>query len=438
MALLTNINGDIMDILSLIEKKKLGLTLSNDEIEWFVLSLDNIADYQISAFLMAIRINGMSDSETCALAYAMANSGDTLSYPADIHNLTVDKHSTGGVGDTTSLVIMPILATLSLYMPKMSGRSLGLTGGTIDKLEAIDGFQTDMSEDKMIDGLLKNHGVICGQTKSLAPADKVLYAIRDTSGTIDSIPLIAASIMSKKLAGGAQNIVLDVKVGSGAFMKNADDAVTLGELMRVIGDKAGRNVSYVVSDMDRPLSRFIGNAPEVYGAILTLMGEKNALSALSVKLATKLAKLAGLKCSESEIYNIIDSGQALNKFRDIVEFSGGDTSFVDCPDKLLKGVKTIDICAEKDGYIADISAENVAKTVFDMGVGRKRKTDKVNLRAGVEFVKVIGDNVRQGECIAKLFITEPSHEIKAKDILNAITFTSEKVTPNPLVLKESD
>lgn len=427
-----------MDILSLIEKKKLGLTLSNDEIEWFVSSLDNIADYQISAFLMAIRINGMSDSETCALAYAMANSGDTLSYPDEIHNLTVDKHSTGGVGDTTSLVIMPILAALSLYMPKMSGRSLGLTGGTIDKLEAIDGFQTDMSEDKMLDGLLKNHGVICGQTKSLAPADKVLYAIRDTSGTIDSIPLIAASIMSKKLAGGAKNIVLDVKVGSGAFMKSVDDAVKLGELMRVIGERAGRNVSYVVSDMDRPLSRFVGNAPEVYGAILTLMGERNALSTLSVKLATKLANLAGLKCSESEIYKIVDSGQALDKFRDIVEFSGGDVSFVDCPDKLLNGVKVIDICAEKNGFIADISAEKVAKTVFDMGVGRKRKTDKVNLKAGVEFVKVVGDSISRGDQIARLFITNSAHEKFVDEIRSAISISNEKVKAAPLILRENN
>lgn len=427
-----------MDILSLIEKKKLGLTLSNDEIEWFVSSLDNIADYQISAFLMAIRINGMSDSETCALAYAMANSGDTLSYPDEIHNLTVDKHSTGGVGDTTSLVIMPILAALSLYMPKMSGRSLGLTGGTIDKLEAIDGFQTDMSEEKMLDGLLKNHGVICGQTKSLAPADKVLYAIRDTSGTIDSIPLIAASIMSKKLAGGAKNIVLDVKVGSGAFMKSVDDAVKLGELMRVIGERAGRNVSYVVSDMDRPLSRFVGNAPEVYGAILTLMGERNALSTLSVKLATKLANLAGLKCSESEIYKIVDSGQALDKFRDIVEFSGGDVSFVDCPDKLLNGVKVIDICAEKNGFIADISAEKVAKTVFDMGVGRKRKTDKVDLKAGVEFVKAIGDSISRGDQIARLFITNSAHEKFVDEIRSAISISNEKVGTMPLILRESN
>lgn len=427
-----------MDILSLIEKKKLGLTLSNDEIEWFVSSLDNIADYQISAFLMAIRINGMSDSETCALAYAMANSGDTLSYPDEIHNLTVDKHSTGGVGDTTSLVIMPILAALSLYMPKMSGRSLGLTGGTIDKLEAIDGFQTDMSEEKMLDGLLKNHGVICGQTKSLAPADKVLYAIRDTSGTIDSIPLIAASIMSKKLAGGAKNIVLDVKVGSGAFMKSVDDAVKLGELMRVIGERAGRNVSYVVSDMDRPLSRFVGNAPEVYGAILTLMGERNALSTLSVKLATKLANLAGLKCSESEIYKIVDSGQALDKFRDIVEFSGGDVSFVDCPDKLLNGVKVIDICAEKNGFIADISAEKVAKTVFDMGVGRKRKTDKVDLKAGVEFVKAIGDSISRGDQIARLFITNSAHEKFVDEIRSAISISNEKVETMPLILRESN
>lgn len=426
-----------MDNLSLIEKKKLGSTLSNDEIEWFVSSLDNIADYQISAFLMAIRINGMSDSETCALAYAMANSGDTLSYPDEIHNLTVDKHSTGGVGDTTSLVIMPILAALSLYMPKMSGRSLGLTGGTIDKLEAIDGFQTDMSEDKMLDGLLKNHGVICGQTKSLAPADKVLYAIRDTSGTIDSIPLIAASIMSKKLAGGAKNIVLDVKVGSGAFMKSVDDAVKLGELMRVIGERAGRNVSYVVSDMDRPLSRFVGNAPEVYGAILTLMGERNALSTLSVKLATKLANLAGLKCSESEIYKIVDSGQALDKFRDIVEFSGGDVSFVDCPDKLLNGVKVIDICAEKNGFIADISAEKVAKTVFDMGVGRKRKTDKVNLKAGVEFVKVVGDSINRGDRLARLFITNSAHEKFVDEIRSAISISNEKVETMPLILRES-
>lgn len=427
-----------MDILSLIEKKKLGLTLSNDEIEWFVSSLDNIADYQISAFLMAIRIKGMSDSETCALAYAMANSGDTLSYPDEIHNLTVDKHSTGGVGDTTSLVIMPILAALSLYMPKMSGRSLGLTGGTIDKLEAIDGFQTDMSEEKMLDGLLKNHGVICGQTKSLAPADKVLYAIRDTSGTIDSIPLIAASIMSKKLAGGAKNIVLDVKVGSGAFMKSVDDAVKLGELMRVIGERAGRNVSYVVSDMDRPLSRFVGNAPEVYGAILTLMGERNALSTLSVKLATKLANLAGLKCSESEIYKIVDSGQALDKFRDIVEFSGGDVSFVDCPDKLLNGVKVIDICAEKNGFIADISAEKVAKTVFDMGVGRKRKTDKVDLKAGVEFVKAIGDSISRGDQIARLFITNSAHEKFVDEIRSAISISNEKVETMPLILRESN
>lgn len=427
-----------MDILSLIEKKKLGFTLLKDEIEWFVSNLDKIADYQISAFLMAIRINGMSESETCALAYAMANSGDTLVYPDDIHNLTVDKHSTGGVGDTTSLVIMPIMASLSLYMPKMSGRSLGLTGGTIDKLEAIDGFKTDMSEEKMLEGLLKNHGIICGQTKSLAPADKVLYAIRDTSGTIDSIPLIAASIMSKKIAGGAKNIVLDVKVGNGAFMKNATDATRLGELMRVIGKNAGRNVSYIVSDMDRPLSRFVGNAPEVYGAILTLMGERNALSALSVKLAIKLAKLAGSNYTESDIYKIIDSGDALRKLRDIVEFSGGDVSFIDNPEKLLSGTKVINICALADGFIGDISANKIAQTVFEMGVGRKRKTDKVNLKAGVEFVRAIGDSVRQGECIAKLYITEPSHESMVNDILSAITVTSEKVSPHPLILRESD
>lgn len=427
-----------MDILSLIEKKKWGLTLSNDEIEWFVSNLDNIADYQISAFLMAIRINGMCDSEACALAYAMADSGDTLSYPDDIHSLTVDKHSTGGVGDTTSLVIMPILAALSLYMPKMSGRSLGLTGGTIDKLEAIDGFKTDMTEEKMLEGLLKNHGIICGQTKSLAPADKVLYAIRDTSGTVDSIPLIAASIMSKKLAGGAKNIVLDVKVGNGAFMKSVDDAVTLGELMQVIGERAGRKVSYVVSDMDRPLSRFVGNAPEVYGAILTLKGERNALSTLSVKLATKLANLAGSTCSESDIYNVIDSGQALKKFRDIVEFSGGDVSFVDCPEKLLDGVKVIDIYAENDGYIADISAEEVAKTVFDMGVGRKRKTDKVNLKAGVEFVKAIGDSVSKGDRLARLFITDLTQEKLSDEIRSAISISGETVKTYPLILRESN
>lgn len=427
-----------MDILSLIEKKKFGLTLLKDEIEWFVSNLDKIADYQISAFLMAIRINGMSEDETCALAYAMAESGDTLVYPEGMHNLTVDKHSTGGVGDTTTLVIMPIMASLLLYMPKMSGRSLGLTGGTIDKLEAIDGFKTDISQEKMLNGLLINHGIICGQTKNLAPADKVLYAIRDTSGTIDSIPLIAASIMSKKIAGGAKNIVLDVKVGNGAFMKSVDEATRLGELMRVIGERAGRNVSYIVSDMDRPLSRFVGNAPEVYGAILTLMGERNALFALSVKLATKLARLTGVKYTECDIYNMIDSGIALNKLRDIVEFSGGDVSFIDNPDKLLNGVKVVDICAKTNGYIADISANKVAQAVFEMGVGRKHKTDKVNLKAGVEFVKTIGDSVRQGGRIARLFVTEPSHESKADDILSAITISSEKVNPHPLILKESN
>lgn len=428
-----------MRMYDIIEKKRDGGKLSSEEIEFFISGYvsGEIPDYQISALLMAIYFSGMDDEETAVLTKAMMLSGDTVDL-SEFGEFTVDKHSTGGVGDKTSLVVAPVMASLGCKMAKMSGRGLGHTGGTVDKLESIPGFKTSITPEEFFEQVRKTGVAVIGSTANLAPADKKLYALRDVTATVGSIPLIASSIMSKKLAAGAHNIVLDVKIGSGAFMKTEEQGRKLAEKMVNIGKSFNRNIAAVITNMDRPLGCAIGNSLEVLEAVSVLKGnEVPDFDCVCVALTSTLLSLCydiSHEESEKRVLESIKSGAALAKFREWITAQGGSDEFVDNPEALGTAKYITEYKAQGSGYISFMNTEMIGKAAAALGAGREKTTDSVDHTAGIVLRKKTGDAVRSGDVIAVLYTNKEASEIEAARLLSeAITYSAEKPAEESLV-----
>lgn len=436
-----NEKGINMRAYDIIKKKRDGLALSREEINYFIDGYvkGEIADYQASALCMAIYFRGMDGREITDLTLAMRDSGEVLDVKFG-EGLRVDKHSTGGVGDKTSLVIAPIVASLGVTVAKMSGRGLGHTGGTVDKLESIEGFCVEMPVERF-EGIVKKTGIaIVGQSATLAPADKKLYALRDVTATVDSIPLIASSIMSKKLAAGDDCIVLDVKTGSGSFMKSVDKSEELARCMVDIGKRAGKKIVALVTDMDVPLGFAIGNSLEVIEAIETLKGNgPKDLVEICLSLSAYMLHLVG-KGSVDECKKLaqkaIDDGSALIKFKEMVSAQGGDESWIEDTSLFPKAKFTREVKADEDGYIYSVNAEGYGESSLLLGAGRNTKEDKIDFCAGITLSKKRGDSVKKGDVIATLYTSNPSSLDKAEEKLLASTvISSARPQSNPIVYK---
>jgi len=437
-----------MSAVDIIVKKRDGLELTREEIEFFVRGITSgeIPDYQVSAWAMAVLLNGMSAQETTDLTLAMAHSGTVLDL-SGVVPLAVDKHSTGGVGDKTTLVVEPIVAACGLPVGKMSGRGLGFSGGTLDKLESIPGFRTNLSREEFLDHLKRYGMVLTGQTGELAPADGKLYALRDVTGTVPSIPLIASSIMSKKIAAGAQAILLDVKVGLGAFMQTLDSASELARLMVAIGQRSGRQTIALLSDMNQPLGNAVGNALEVREAIDTLHGggpedfREHCLVAAAHMLM--LGRKAGsLDEARAKAEEALVSGQAWGRFKQLVQAQGGDVRVVEEPDRLPEAPLKEIVPAPQSGYLAVINAREVGETSVQLGAGRVKKGDPIDPAVGIVVHRKVGDRVEQGQ---PLFTVHASSQEKldaaVERLLAAHQFSAEPVEPLPLfygVITEQD
>lgn len=426
-----------MRAVDLIEKKKRGAALSEAELRFLIEGYTNgeIPDYQMSAWAMAVCFQGMTRDETAALTAAMAESGDQVDL-SPLGDATVDKHSTGGVGDKTSLVVAPLVAALGGKVAKMSGRGLGHTGGTVDKLESIPGYQTTLSSADFMSQAQNVGIVVAGQSGNLAPADKKLYALRDVTATVDSIPLIASSIMSKKLAAGAKSIVLDVKTGSGAFMKTTEDSIRLAEEMVRIGTACGRRVSALITNMDLPLGYAVGNALEVEEAVAVLQGKGPAdLREVCLALAGEMLALCnGWNAEEAmeKATAALDSGIAYRKFEEWIKAQGGDLAAFGEE----RMVKSHVICAPQSGFIRKMDAEKIGIAAMLLGAGRATKEDTIDFSAGIMMHKKNGDAVEQGEPIATLYTSTASFEAAEKQYLNAIEIGVKEPTLQPLVLKK--
>ncbi|MCY7689776.1 MULTISPECIES: pyrimidine-nucleoside phosphorylase [Bacillus] len=397
-----------MRMVDIIAKKRDGKELSSEEISFFVKGYTDgtIPDYQASALAMAIFFQDMTDQERADLTLAMANSGDTIDLSA-IEGIKVDKHSTGGVGDTTTLVLAPLVAALDVPVAKMSGRGLGHTGGTVDKLEAVKGFHVEITKDEFIELVNRHKVAVIGQSGNLTPADKKLYALRDVTGTVNSIPLIASSIMSKKIAAGADAIVLDVKTGAGAFMKTPEDSEKLAKAMVRIGNNVGRQTMAVISDMSQPLGLAIGNSLEVKEAIDTLKGEgPEDLNELVLTLGSQMVVLAKkaetLDEAREKLIEVMKNGKALEKFKEFLENQGGDGSIVDQPEKLPQAPYQIEVPAKESGVIAEIVADEIGVAAMILGAGRATKEDDIDLSVGIMLNKKVGDRVEKGESLVTL------------------------------------
>lgn len=429
-----------MRMVDIIEKKRDGGRLSVDEINYFVNGYvsGDIPDYQASALLMAIYFRHMDYDETLNLTLAMENSGDKLDLSA-INGVKVDKHSTGGVGDKTTLILAPMVAALGGKVTKMSGRGLGFTGGTIDKLESIPGFNTALSEEAFIKQVNDIGVALTGQTGNLAPADKKIYALRDVTATVENISLIASSIMSKKLASGADAIVLDVKTGSGAFMKNEADAVSLAKEMVRIGKGAGRNVTALITDMDQPLGYAVGNALEVIEAINTLNGEgPEDLTRLVLNLGTYMVLAArddlDKETARKELERVINDGSALDKFAEFVKAQGGDSDAVYNTDRLRVAKTVTEVYADSDGYVRSIQSELIGKASMILGGGRAAKDDVIDLSVGVVLSKKIGDKVNKGDVIARIYCDDADKTKESEKLVHeAYAFSHKCVNKNVLI-----
>lgn len=415
----------------IIDRKKNGEELTKSEIEYFVggFTRGEIPDYQASALLMAIWFCGMNDRELADLTLSMAHSGDMINLDA-VDGFTVDKHSTGGVGDKTTLIVAPAVAACGGKVAKMSGRGLGFTGGTIDKLESIPGFNTSVGEKEFIDNVNKIGLCIAGQTGEIAPADKKIYALRDVTATVDSIPLIASSIMSKKLAAGSKGIVLDVKCGSGAFMKTYEDAKLLAEKMTAIGQRAGRKTVALITNMDIPLGRAVGNALEVKEAVKILKNEqKDELYEVSVALAAHMLSLVNSKdiyeC-EKMVRLAIENGSALEKLKEAVGAQGGDISYIDDTSKFIDASVCIEYKAEKGGYINKIDAQKIGRASVLLGAGREKKDDVIDFGAGIYLCKKTGDEVRKGDTVARLYTNKNEYADSALAVIKEAFDYSQK------------
>ncbi|UXU84500.1 pyrimidine-nucleoside phosphorylase [Mammaliicoccus sciuri] len=424
-----------MRMVDVIAKKRDGKELTKEEIEFFVkgYTAGDIPDYQASSLAMAIYFQDMTDEERANLTMAMVESGDQIDL-SEIEGIKVDKHSTGGVGDTTTLVLAPLVAALDVPVAKMSGRGLGHTGGTIDKLEAVEGFHVEISEQEFIDLVNKDKVAVIGQTGNLTPADKKLYGLRDVTGTVNSIPLIASSIMSKKIAAGADAIVLDVKTGAGAFMKTIQDSELLAHAMVKIGNNVGRNTMAIISDMSQPLGRAIGNGLEVKEAIETLKGEgPEDLTELVLTLGSQMVVLAKkaetLDEAREKLLEVIQNGKALEKFKVFLENQGGDGSVVDDVTKLPQAQYTFEVKAETSGYVSHIVADEIGVASMLLGAGRATKDDIIDLAVGLVLNKKVGDKVEAGESLVTIYANqEDVKDVEAK-ILENITISDEQVKP---------
>ncbi|EES37308.1 pyrimidine-nucleoside phosphorylase [Staphylococcus epidermidis] len=411
-----------MRMIDIIEKKRDGKSLTREEIEFFVngYTRGEVPDYQASSLAMAIFFQDMNDEERAALTMSMVNSGERIDL-SDINGIKVDKHSTGGVGDTTTLVLAPLVAAVGVPVAKMSGRGLGHTGGTIDKLESVKGFNVEISEKDFIKLVNDNQVAVIGQSGNLTPADKKLYALRDVTGTVNSIPLIASSIMSKKIAAGADAIVLDVKTGSGAFMKTLDDAEALAHAMVRIGNNVGRNTMAIISDMSQPLGNAVGNALELKEAIATLKGNgPKDLTELVLTLGSQMVVLAeqaeSLDEARQMLVDAIKTGKALNKFKTFLSNQGGDDSIVDSPEKLPSAKYQVEFKAKKDGFITEIIANEIGVASMMLGAGRQTKEDVIDLGVGIVLNKKVGEHVEKDENI----LTIHTNTKKIDDILNKL------------------
>ncbi|MGA9286733.1 MAG: pyrimidine-nucleoside phosphorylase [Anaerobacillus sp.] len=424
-----------MRMVDIISKKREGKELTTEEIRFFIDGYTNntIPDYQASALAMAIYFQDMSDRERADLTMAMVESGETIDLSA-IDGVKVDKHSTGGVGDTTTLVLGPLVAALDVPVAKMSGRGLGHTGGTIDKLEAVEGFHVEITKEKFIDLVNRDKVAIIGQTGNLTPADKKMYALRDVTGTVNSIPLIASSIMSKKIAAGADAIVLDVKTGAGAFMKTEEDAKKLAHAMVQIGNNVGRQTMAVISDMSQPLGYGIGNALEVKEAIETLKGEgPEDLTELVLVLGSQMAVLGNkadtLGEAREKLKEVMKNGKAIEKFKTFLSNQGGDSSVVDHPENLPQAKYVIDVPAKTSGVISNIVADEIGIAAMLLGAGRATKEDDIDLSVGLELRKKVGDAVSEGEAIVTIHANRENVEDVTAKIYENIAISDRAEAP---------
>lgn len=430
-----------MRMYDIIHKKRNGGELSGDEIRFFVEGYTNgsVPDYQAAAFCMAVYFQGMTEKETSELTLAMAESGDQIDL-SGIDGFTVDKHSTGGVGDKTSLIVAPIVATCGGKVAKMSGRGLGHTGGTVDKLEAIPNFRTELTPDEFIKQVNNIGLCIVGQTGELAPADKKLYALRDVTATVESIPLIASSIMSKKLAAGSKGIVLDVKTGSGAFMKTFEESENLAKEMVSIGKSAGRSVTAVITNMDIPLGNSVGNSLEVIEAIKTLKGEgERDLTDVCLTLAAQmLCMVTGEdeKACYAMAKDAIDDGSALNKLCEMISAQGGNAGVVDDFSLFKQPKHTVEISSEREGYIEHTDAEKIGLASVILGAGREKKGDPIDSSAGIVLKKKTGDRVEKGDTLAIFYTDDESKIEEAKrEFFEAFTFGNKKPPAQKLIYR---
>lgn len=431
-----------MRVVDLIEKKRNGLELTKSEIDFIITEYTNgnLPDYQMSALAMAIYFQDMTQEERVHLTTAMVNSGDQIDL-SKIEGIKVDKHSTGGVGDTTTLVLGPLVAAVGVPVAKMSGRGLGHTGGTIDKLEAVPGFHVEITNDEFIRLVNTNKLAVIGQSGDLTPADKSLYALRDVTATVDSIPLIASSIMSKKIAAGADAICLDVKTGNGAFMKDLKDAEALAQAMVEIGKGVGRNTKAIISDMSQPLGFAVGNALEVKEAIDTLKGEgPEDLTELCLTLGSHMVMLAKKASSLEEaralLIEVIDNGQALATFKTFLEAQGGDASVVDDPSQLPDASYKISVPAKADGYVSEIVAEQIGVAAMKLGAGRATKESVIDLAVGVVLHKKVGDAVKKGDTLVTIHSNSENVDEVMNVIYDSYTIVSEQVDAPTLIYKE--
>ena len=429
-----------MRMYDIIKKKRDGFALTKAEIEFFIDGYvgGSIPDYQASALLMAIFYKGMSVEETTNLTLAIRNSGDVLDF-SEINGIRVDKHSTGGVGDKTSLVVAPLVASLGVKVAKMSGRGLGHTGGTVDKLESIEGFRTDIDSKEFIDIVNEVGIAIVGQSATLAPADKMLYALRDVTATVDSMPLIASSIMGKKLAADDDCIVLDVKTGSGSFMKTVEDSKALASLMVDIGKNAGKKMLALITDMDIPLGNAIGNSLEVIEAVNTLKGNgPEDFTEVCVALASSMLHLAGHGTEEEcrqKVCAALSDGSALNTFKKMVKAQGGKAEWIDDVSLFPKAKIERNVLAQKSGFISKIDTEGYGISALILGAGRNTKEDKIDYSAGILLNKKTGDKVEKGEVLATLYTNDKTKLDSAQEKFIASTVIADyKPTLRPLIL----
>ncbi len=429
-----------MNVVELINKKKAKKILTRQEIDFLVLGYTEgrIPDYQFSAFLMAVRLNGMTLNETVDLTASMIDTGERL----DLSSLTkpkIDKHSTGGVGDKISLILTPLIAACGVLVPMISGRSLGHTGGTIDKLESIPGFRTDLNLKEMVRALDKVGCFISGQTETIVPADRKIYALRDVTGTVDSIPLITASIMSKKIAEGIDGLVLDVKCGKGAFMKKIEDARMLARWMKRTGERLGKVVSAIITNMDQPIGRMVGNGLEVWEAIKTLRNRGEVdVNEIVFTLGSEMLLQAGRVKNRQEgkflSMSMIESGKAWEKFKEMVEFQGGNPDHLNDKNNFIKARYQYKIRASRSGFISMVDASDLGWAGLEIGVGRKILTDRIDPDAGFEILKKVGDSVERGEILIIVHTNRQVLPDFLKRVAQSFKIVSKRVKRPPLIL----